>query len=121
MCACDATPPDLYNSKIVKVRKPHRCCECAVQIEKGQECEKVDGLWEGSFSTLYTCLQCKELWGYLGEKEMDCCMEHGILYEEIFALFPEDDDAQGRYCEFYALELPWLKPRVDGRFQLAKT
>lgn len=95
-CECDY--PSLYNAKLVKVRKQHKCCECKKKIWPSQQAEKVDALWDHVFSTIYTCNNCVALRDYLkanhlndGEESL-CC--HGEMYEYLWnsdLLWTEDE------------------------------
>jgi hypothetical protein len=59
MCGCER--PTLYSEKWVIARKPHQCCECFKTIAKGDDYQKIKGLWDGEFQEYETCLQCAEL------------------------------------------------------------
>ena len=52
---------EMYDVKIVRTRKDHRCVECNRAIPKGTECERISGKWEGEFSTSHTCLDCMNI------------------------------------------------------------
>lgn len=99
MCDCDYDLPELYSVKTVKVRKPHRCVECRITIEPGQQADKIDGLWDGKFSTLYTCLECATLIDYLLKRKVIDCFCHGDLREAISeeGLLYSDDDIEQEY------------------------
>ena len=77
MCYCDYERPTLYERRIVKGRKKHRCSECLRTIEKGEHHEYVKGLWEGCFSTFRTCDDCTKM---IKEVKIDC-YSHGQLME----------------------------------------
>lgn len=136
--SCDCEHPTLYSAKIVKVRKAHKCVECERAIAPSQKAEKVDGLWDGQFQTLYTCLECAEIRDFLQEKFPDelCC--HGeleeFLYQNDFVysdddiedeardILPRYDDRlgviRGRHC-IIASFVPWLVHK-NGKFCLAE-
>lgn len=103
---CDCEPAELYTSKLVKTRKPHRCIECRIQIELGQQAEKVDALYDGRFTSFYTCLECKTLIEYLRTKKIvDDCLCHGDLGEEIdqqgFLYSDDDIEEECEHLPFY--------------------
>ena len=95
MCECDY--PVLYHAKTVKVRKLHKCCECEQAIAPGEQAEKVDALWDGSFQTVYTCLTCVEVRDRVREEfadDSDCFCCHGEMYEYLWQsdlLWDEDE------------------------------
>ena len=65
-CACDINVdhdggPSMYTEKIVKAKQDHRCYECLKDIKSGERYEHVRGMWDGSFSTYKTCLDCVSL------------------------------------------------------------
>lgn len=70
--------------KVVRGRKPYRCCECSRQIEVGERHEYYAGAWEGGVQSFRTCLQCtearswlvKECGGFLFTEVLDELHEH---------------------------------------------
>lgn len=59
MCDCyDAPAPEVYQTKMVTARKPHRCWECRDPIAAGDRYELTKGLWEGSWGSFKTCADC---------------------------------------------------------------
>jgi len=71
---------ELFEQKIVKCRKEHRCEECRRVIAKGNKCERTSGLWEGSFMASHTCLDCMYIRNGLA---CDGQPALGMLWEEI--------------------------------------
>ena len=57
----DAEQPEFWASRIVKARKPHRCCECAEVIQPGESYERFSGRWDGVFEVYKTCRICQEI------------------------------------------------------------
>lgn len=53
--------PTVYREKIVRSRKPRRCCECSMPIAIGDRYENVFGVWDGNANTYSTCLACADL------------------------------------------------------------
>ena len=41
-----------------RAKKAHKCGECGRTIEPGETYESVSGIYDGSFDTYKTCLQC---------------------------------------------------------------
>ncbi len=63
MCSCDdASTPVSIDTRLVKGRKLHYCCECLASIVKGELHEVTSGMWadgnEVSFGCYRTCLLC---------------------------------------------------------------
>jgi len=78
-CTCsiqDYEGPSIYNESFPKSRKEHKCCECGEVIPVGVKYHKVEGLWDGSFSTYKTCMFCYEM----REKHL----EHGFIFGELW-------------------------------------
>lgn len=59
--ACDYESGSVYSATTVRAAKDHRCCECTGTIRKGERHERVNGCWEGSWSTYRTCPDCVAL------------------------------------------------------------
>lgn len=117
---CDCEKPRVGGyPRLVKARKPHKCCECHQKILSGQEYCRIDGIWEEPAS-FCLCVSCQEL----GEKlrQDGGCFGYGELEDYIFEseLVDTGDDeiAQGRNCAI-ATTVPWLA-RSHGRFHLVK-
>lgn len=53
--------PEFIAEKIVKARKPHKCCECKDTIPVGTLYERVSGKWDGVCDTVKTCLTCMKI------------------------------------------------------------
>lgn len=93
---CDCSCPTVYRAKLVKIRKPHKCCECGDKIQIGQHAEKVDALWESQFSTIYTCVDCvgvRDRVKAVFDDENDLCC-HGEMFEYLWhsdLLWDEDE------------------------------
>ena len=83
-CVCidnsaDGDLPEFSDSKIVKARKAHVCCECGQHIDIGTKYERVDGKWDGKMRSYATCLICSDIRGAF------CCGDwtFGMLWEDI--------------------------------------
>lgn len=95
--SCDCDYPAVYHAKIVRVRKSHKCCECNQKIACSQQAEKVDALWDGSFQTIYTCLECMKVRDRIKQVFSDddnclCC--HGEMFYYLWhsdLLWDEDE------------------------------
>ena len=125
--SCDCEHPTLYKSKLVAIRKQHKCVECGEKIAIGEKAEKVDALYDGTFQTYYTCLQCQEIIDFIRQdtedellKELDealCC--HGELYDLLYEFCFDDreEENDGPACP-YLPEVSWLNPFVNGKLSL---
>ncbi len=96
---CDA--PILFEAKLVRARKPHRCCECRREIKPGSRYETAFGIWEGEASRFATCLLCYDLRGCVTAAEIEAGCDYsessppfGALKE---ALRYKGEDGDGRY------------------------
>lgn len=95
--SCDCEHPEVYRAKTVKVKKLHRCCECGHTIKTGEQAEKVDALWNGSFSSIYTCLSCVDVRNYIQQSLVDNdddCLCHEQLFDYLYdsdLLWDEDE------------------------------
>jgi hypothetical protein len=58
MCCCDADPPTIHNQSDHKAAKLYACSECRRTIAKGETYTRIDGLWDGSWSTFRWCAHC---------------------------------------------------------------
>lgn len=76
-CGCDFDGPSVFNEKMVKARKQHRCCECGSDINKGDIYEYVFGVWDGDASSYHTCEKCSDLRHSLSG--LGFCMSYGEL------------------------------------------
>lgn len=59
-------PPDEeivnHRQKVVKVRKPHKCCNCQAEIQKGENAIRETGyMYDGPVSC-YICISCCDKW-----------------------------------------------------------
>ncbi len=57
----DGDSPDFYNQRVLTAAKTHKCTECREPILKGSQYERVDGVWEGYWTTHKTCMTCVEI------------------------------------------------------------
>jgi hypothetical protein len=76
-------------TKLVKARKPHCCCECAVTINVGDLHEYVRGLYDGEWETYRTCARCLNVHAdyFAGRRVLGCMVEdfeaeHGFDYRD---------------------------------------
>jgi hypothetical protein len=54
----DATEPTLFESRIVRGQAAHTCCECLIEIPKGDSHYWAKGMWEGKWATYRRCMPC---------------------------------------------------------------
>lgn len=57
----DYDGPEFWKRSAPKARKPHRCCECNREIQRGETYQLDTGRWDGDFNTYRTCAQCAEI------------------------------------------------------------
>ena len=62
-CACipmdDLECGIQFDDYIRKARKIHKCCECKREIQIGEDYKYYKGIWDDSFCTFKTCLDCE--------------------------------------------------------------
>lgn len=116
-CSCEIDVdndggPDFYYSKIVKARKEHVCYECCKTIQKSEKYEHVRGMWDGSFSTYKTCIDCLSL-----RKEF---FSSGFIFGQIWDDFDSFlEDCSGEISEACIIELtPIAKGKVCEMIEL---
>ena len=82
MCGCSETP-DFWESKWIKAKVVHKCCECGSDIDIGEKYHKHSFLYDGKWSHEKMCQFCSMKWGeYLYElQERGCCI--GSLWDSI--------------------------------------
>jgi hypothetical protein len=81
-CSCDYDPPSFWSRRMPTARKPHRCYECAGEIQPGDKHEYVSGLWDGYFSTFRTCERCHDIRQWVKNNVPCFCWAHGNLNED---------------------------------------
>lgn len=74
-CECDSDGPEFFDSREVRARKQHKCCECGKAIEKGEIYEYAVGKWDGDIDTFHTCEECADLRASL--KSLGFCTTFG--------------------------------------------
>ena len=80
-CACDwsddGEPVEVYEGKLVKARKVHKCDECVGEIKKGQQYHRASYVADGCWYHYKTCRSC------YGMAVDFCCgrIPHGSLWE----------------------------------------
>lgn len=66
MCAVeDCEPFTVYTSKWPTARKAHRCVECRRSIRRGERYHHFQGLCDGTWSTVRTCLHCEAMTAWM--------------------------------------------------------
>jgi hypothetical protein len=77
--AYDGDCAKFSDTRYVKARKPHKCCECGGTIVVGTVHQCVVGKWETSIDTYRTCPICDEIRGAF------CCngWTYGSLWEDV--------------------------------------
>lgn len=51
-----------YKSKVVKIRKNHKCVNCQKEVAKGSSMLRESGFMDGQPVSCYTCLPCLDKW-----------------------------------------------------------
>ena len=106
--------PELYNSKIRKAKKRHRCCECGRVIKIEEKYEVVEAKYSDVFETFKTCEDCLTVRAsFFCSGAVHCCMwedlrEHlQAIDGEISSdcLIPLTKRARDRVCDM--IEKVW--------------
>lgn len=97
--------PEVFNEKMVKARKPHKCCECATEIEAASEYQRSSGIWNDAGAKTYkTCKRCARIRD-AAVREMDGGYdEHGPGFGLLFSWIRDGcerhEDAEGLIRRF---------------------
>ncbi len=75
----DEIPPTIYRAAYPKAAKSHQCDECRGTIEKGEQYRRIEGLWDGTWSTFKVCTECHKL-----REDMGNLMPFQDLYQAVF-------------------------------------
>lgn len=75
-----------YTQKIVRARKPWKCCECGENIAVGDLHEDYRGLCDGRWLSYRTCARCVAL----RDDVMECGWLFGTLVEVLWDVFGFD-------------------------------
>lgn len=136
MCDCDFVQTDIHVKKLLKIRTPHKCVECNELIPKGTMMHRVTTLIEGYFDRHYTCLDCEAIAEYISKIDPDFCFCYGQLVETLLESYgsstrdieleakdesipsAKEGAVKGSYS-IWRLNVPWLTPRIGGKFKLA--
>ncbi len=71
----------VYDTKVRKARKEHKCCECGEIIKSGENYQYASGLYDGNWDHHKTCLFCVAVW-----RDFFKC---GVLHRELQTAFKE--------------------------------
>ena len=84
--------PTLYEEKLVKARKQHKCAECISPIVKGERYYYVKGLWEGRFDSFKFHKDCHDFRQMITptyQRNWDDYIAFGMLFEAIEYVFED--------------------------------
>ena len=83
MCYCEA--PSLFLRSWKPARKQHHCCECGGVIQPRDRHEITEGVWDGRWDRLRTCVECVQCrdWNDTQLDPYDCPPCLGQLYDEV--------------------------------------
>lgn len=82
LTGADGDGPSVFTERTITARKEHRCCECRGAIAAGETYQRVDGCWDGSWSTYKTCAICVEI------RDHFAC--EGFLFERLWSDLEEN-------------------------------
>lgn len=79
-CSNDYNTPELFNETLIKkCAKEHKCSGCHDTIEKGESYKRIEGLWDGDFSTFKFCEGCIKVMEEL--ESAGCCYSYDDIRE----------------------------------------
>jgi len=109
--------PKVYNVKIVKARKEHKCCECNGIINMGESYNVHSGLWDGKWDKYKVCLDCDEI---RKEIDKDCYYGEGTPFEELLEYVAECENGSEIIKKFVAVcdkrggkVYDWLREKIS--------
>lgn len=80
MCVCDYDPPQWCRSETRRARKPHKCGECAGEIQIGERYHVKISMWDSSqnntFKWCSNCLAARK--HFIAHDECGCWMNGGL-------------------------------------------
>ena len=79
-------PADVWNQRVIRSRKEHKCEECGDAIAKGKIYERTSMLFEGRWSTHITCARCANI----RDEYFTCGCEMGNMVEDFRECFGFD-------------------------------
>jgi len=82
---CDCEVPQAFSESWRTARKPHRCCECAAWIARGERYNYVSGIWDHRPDSYATCVQCVQVrdWLLANLAGWDCAPCFTQLYDDM--------------------------------------
>ena len=83
----DYDAPKLYEEKIVKARKEHKCSECCEVIMIGDRYMLHVGLWDDHWSKYKTCPGCMEIIADARKEDSD----FAYAFSQLFTCLSEAD------------------------------
>ncbi|KAB2918507.1 MAG: hypothetical protein F9K29_08040 [Hyphomicrobiaceae bacterium] len=100
-CCCpDLDGPSVFDERLVKAKKAHKCTECCGVILPGEMYLKTWGIWEGEAHTFKRCADCIDLVKW-AEAHVPCiCWLYGETHSNIRDAMDEWD----RECPGLAAE-----------------
>lgn len=112
-----------YTSTVRTARKTHKCCECGIEINRGDRYRYDSGIFDHQPFSHKRCSDCYELLEFVHALPETDCIDVD-LYEhlsecEYIDHQPHDEEYEhGSYCSITAA-VPWLK-LVKGHWRLNK-
>lgn len=118
MCNCDDyDPPSVYNESEPKAKKEHRCSECRRTIEVGEQYLRIEGCWDGVWSTSKVCRHCSAMADVMRSISECFCPSMGNMLCEFF---DEDRDGHGTLPArlYHSARRKWRYKRGPRKGQL---
>lgn len=84
---CDCFYPEVFSNRLVKARKPYKCCECGSDIAAGEKYHSIFGVWDHDPGSYRVCADCEVVREWLLKLDLpdaDCCLgTYGNLHCEL--------------------------------------
>lgn len=75
---------DFVETKLVRARKPHECCECRETINVGDLHEHLRGVYDGQWDSYRTCARCVNVAAdYFHGRTLGCMVEDFLAEHDV--------------------------------------
>lgn len=79
MCSTDNEASAVWNERIVRARKPHRCDECHLAIPPGRHYIRIGSLYDGHWETFEKHPECDAVADWVRVHVCEAHGEHGFI------------------------------------------
>lgn len=82
-CVCDGDYPEVYERRLQKARKTHKCDECWREIKPGEQYEYTFSVLGGDVWPSRTCSHCLDLRDFVVAHIPCSCWQHGSMIDDV--------------------------------------